>query len=214
MKRVLVVDDDADILDSLTLLLESHYAVTPAEDGTTALELVEKHEFDAVVLDLMLPVLDGTHVLVELRQRGIRIPVILISAHRELDRQEETHRQLGAFASLRKPFDIRELEKRLEEALEPGASGGHSDGGGGTGNEPLAPPSGRTPQGTKAGGWPSNTHRLVDSSQTMGNAGSNDSPAFGSLQTRGSRTLRVFVGSSGFGTSRSHLMAGNTPTAS
>lgn len=117
MKRVLVVDDDPDILDSLMMLLETHYAVTPAEDGNRAMELLKEQEFDAVVLDLMLPVLDGNRVLEELRQGGNGIPVILISAHRDLDRQEEQHRQLGAFASLRKPFNIQELEKRLEEVL-------------------------------------------------------------------------------------------------
>jgi DNA-binding response OmpR family regulator len=117
MKRVLIVDDDPDILDSLTMLLETHYAVTPVEDGTSALELLKQQEFDAVVLDLMLPVFDGTRVLEELRQQGNPVPVILISAHRDLDRQETQHRQLGAFASLRKPFNIQELEKRLEEAL-------------------------------------------------------------------------------------------------
>ncbi|HEX8438827.1 response regulator [Archangium sp.] len=114
MKRVLVVDDDPDILDSLTLLLEATYAVTPAEDGAVALELVARQEFDAVVLDLMMPVLDGTQFLEQLREQGIQVPVILISAHRDLD---ETHRRLGAFAALRKPFNILELEQRLEEAL-------------------------------------------------------------------------------------------------
>ncbi|MFY0528051.1 response regulator transcription factor [Archangium gephyra] len=121
MKRLLVVDDDPDILDSLTMLLETRYAVTPAEDGTLALELMGQQSFDAVVLDLMMPVLDGTRVLQEMRQRGNPTPVILISAHRDLEKQEVRHQQLGAFASLRKPFSIQELEKRLEEALHPGA---------------------------------------------------------------------------------------------
>src|ERR1044071_3245846 len=115
MKRVLIVDDDPDILDSLTLLLELTYAVTTAGDGAVALELVKKQTFDVVVLDLMMPVVDGTRFLVELRQRGIQVPVILISAHRDLDAQEQHHRQLGAFACLRKPFNIQELERRLEE---------------------------------------------------------------------------------------------------
>lgn len=134
MKRLLVVDDDPDILDSLTMLLETHYAVTPAEDGHAALELLGQQPFDAVVLDLMLPVLDGTRVLQELRERGHTLPVILISAHRDLDKQEERHRQLGAFASLRKPFNIQELERQLEHAL--GAPGGPRGPGGtgGTGN--------------------------------------------------------------------------------
>ncbi|OJT17089.1 hypothetical protein BO221_47630 [Archangium sp. Cb G35] len=122
MKRLLVVDDDPDILESLTMLLESRYAVTPAEDGNAALELLGEQTFDAVVLDLMLPVLNGTRVLQELRQRGHTVPVILISAHQELDRQEGRHRELGAFSSLRKPFNIQELEKQLEQALGP--SGG------------------------------------------------------------------------------------------
>ncbi|AKJ07998.1 response regulator receiver domain-containing protein [Archangium gephyra] len=134
MKRVLVVDDDPDILDSLMMLLETRYAVTPAEDGDVALELLGQQTFDAVVLDLMMPVLDGTRVLQEMRQRGHTLPVILISAHRDLDRQEERHRELGAFASLRKPFNIQELEKQLEQALGPSSGPGGPRGPQGTGN--------------------------------------------------------------------------------
>lgn len=126
MKRVLVVDDDPDILEALTLLLEARYAVTSAGNGALALELMARHAFDVVVLDLMLPVLDGTRVLAELRQRGNPVPVILISAHRDLEQQLPQHHALGAFASLRKPFDIRELERRLEEALNRGGQGGSS----------------------------------------------------------------------------------------
>ena len=126
MKRVLVVDDDPDILESLILLLETRYSITAAGNGALALELLARHAFDAVVLDLMLPMLDGTRVLAELRQRGNTVPVILISAHRDLEHQLLQHQELGAFASLRKPFDIRELERRLEEALNRGGQGGSS----------------------------------------------------------------------------------------
>ncbi len=223
MKRVLIVDDDPDILDSLTLLLELTYAVTAAEDGAVALELVEKQTFDVVVLDLMMPVLDGTRVLKELRQRGIQVPVILVSAHRDLDALAAQHRQLGAFASLRKPFNIQELERRLEEALNQGSPSGGTSGAGGSGHG-MPPSRGPTRGGqsyhaarlahgppfvpdpaqcTNAGGWPSSTHRLVVSSQVMGKNGSNDNPERGCLQISGSRTP-----------SFSHRMAGNTPTAS
>jgi DNA-binding response OmpR family regulator len=234
MKRVLLVDDDPDILDSLTLLLELTYVVTAAEDGAVALELVEKQTFDVVVLDLMMPVLDGTRFLKELRNRDIQVPVILISAHRNLDSHEAQHRALGAFASLRKPFDIQELERRLEEALARGGPEGGSSGAGGSGNG-MPPPRGPTSGGqstraarlthgppfvtdpaqcTSAGGWPSSTHRLVVSSQVMGKSGSNDDPERGCLQTSGSRTVMVFPGLLGSGACFSHRMAGNTPTAS
>lgn len=125
-KRVLVVDDDPDILESLILLLEARYVVTPAANGALALEQMARQAFDAMVLDLMLPVLDGTRVLAELRQRGHQLPVILISAHRDLEQQLRQHHELGVFASLRKPFDIRELERRLEEALVQTGQGGSS----------------------------------------------------------------------------------------
>ncbi len=230
MKRVLVVDDDPDILDSLILLLEHTYAVTAAEDGAVALELVEKQTFDVVVLDLMMPVLDGTRFLVELRQRGIQVPVILISAHQDLNAHEVHHRQLGAISSLRKPFNIQELERRLEEALRQGGPGGGAPGTGGEGNGLTAshgPTSGgqsaraarlahgpplltEPAQCTSAGGCPSSTHRLVVSSQVMGKNGSNDRPVRGCLQMAGSRIF--FPGL--LGSSFSHLMAGNTPTAS
>lgn len=120
MRRLLLVDDDLDIRESVTLLLEESYEVTTAEDGAVALELMKEQRFDAVVLDLMMPVLNGTQVLEELRRRGSQVPVIVISAHQELDMSQEKYRQLGAFATLRKPFPISELEKRLEKALDPG----------------------------------------------------------------------------------------------
>ena len=149
-KRLLLVDDDPDILDSLALLLEDRYAVTLAEDGALALALVERQQFDAVVLDLMMPVLDGTRFLAVLRQRGIETPVILISAHRDLEKHEAQHRLLGAFSSLRKPFEIRELEMRLEQALRT-SDPGDSSGGSGPGSLPPPPNPGAGGTGSMGG---------------------------------------------------------------
>jgi two-component system response regulator QseB len=119
MKRVLVVDDDLDIRESIILLLETQYELTGAENGAIALELMKEQPFDAVVLDLMMPVLNGTQVIEALRQRGSQVPNIVISAHQELDANPDKHRQLGVCATLRKPFPITELEQRLEKVLQP-----------------------------------------------------------------------------------------------
>jgi DNA-binding response OmpR family regulator len=150
MRRVLLVDDDLNIRKSLTLLLQASYEVSTAEDGAVALELMKEQRFDVVVLDLMMPVLNGTQVLEELRRRGSQVPIIVISAHQELDMDQEKYRQIGAFATLRKPFHIVELEKWLEKALNREVTGG-PQGPGGSGNAP-----GRdSEQGDSAAGIPS-----------------------------------------------------------
>src|SRR4051794_10950507 len=107
MKRLLIVDDDPDILTSLAMVLEETYEVTLAENGQEALDLALLGAFDAVVLDLMMPVLDGEGFLRELRTRGPVPPVILASAANDL---AERARQLGVHEFLRKPFDIESLE--------------------------------------------------------------------------------------------------------
>lgn len=110
MGRILLVDDDADVLASLALLLESSYDVACARDGAQALEALEVGGFDAVVLDLMMPVMDGAELLRELRRRGLRVPVLIASAGSHTGRQA---RELGADDWLQKPFDVELLERKL-----------------------------------------------------------------------------------------------------
>jgi DNA-binding response OmpR family regulator len=104
--QVLIVEDEPDVLLILRLNLEAAGLDTSlAADGVTALRRIERERPDLVVLDLMLPVLDGWSVLAEIRSRGDMPPVIVCSAKRgprDVARAEE----LGAVAFVTKPFDL------------------------------------------------------------------------------------------------------------
>jgi len=114
--HVLVVDDEPMVREVVTRYLEQEgYTVTVAADGAAALRLLEQHAVDLVVLDLMLPEIDGLSVLRELRQDGA-IPVIVLTARG--DEGDRIHGlQLGADDYVVKPFSPRELIARVASVL-------------------------------------------------------------------------------------------------
>ena len=119
MKRqqsILIVDDDREILRMLnrTLDLEG-YAVDTAGDGRTALALLEERKPDLVILDIMMPDLDGFQVLDVIRQRS-NVPVIMLTARCEVTTVREAL-VLGADDYVRKPFGTRELVARVKAKL-------------------------------------------------------------------------------------------------
>lgn len=114
MKRVLIVDDDYDICEALQLLLEPSYEVTVAYNGQQALERLLEEQFDAVVLDLMMPVMDGETLMRELKQRGVDLPVIFASAATHLQARARSN---GAAGYLAKPFEASQLEAMLDQVL-------------------------------------------------------------------------------------------------
>lgn len=133
MKSVLIVDDDADILLGLRLLLEDSYKIEVAQDGVEALERIKKGGIDLIVLDLMMPVLDGAGLMRELRTHGLTTPVIIVSAHA---RVSERARELRAAGHLSKPFKVETLETLIADVLSGGGGSGSfgSDGGNGGGS--------------------------------------------------------------------------------
>jgi DNA-binding response OmpR family regulator len=115
-QTILVVDDEPSIVDVLTYNLEkSHYHVLVARDGRQALKMAQEEAPDLVILDLMLPGLDGLEVCRALRKEG-DIPIIMLTA-----RDEEIDRvvglELGADDYLVKPFSVRELLARVKTVL-------------------------------------------------------------------------------------------------
>jgi CheY-like chemotaxis protein len=110
MKRILLVDDDVDALETLAELLCEEYEVVTAVNGAEAVFATTRHAIDAIVLDLKMPVLDGAGVVEELRTRGLRIPVILVSACLDLG---AVSRSLGVDGYVGKPFDVAILERKL-----------------------------------------------------------------------------------------------------
>lgn len=117
MTKILVVDDEAAISTLLRYNLEeNNYDVTVAEDGQTAYQLASQQQFDAILLDLMLPGMDGMTVLKTLRQDKISTPVILVTAKGdEFDRVFGL--ELGADDYITKPFSPREVIARLKAVL-------------------------------------------------------------------------------------------------
>jgi two-component system OmpR family response regulator len=114
--RLLVVEDEEDLRRGLEQALrEQGYAVDSAGDGTDALYLAETWNYDAIVLDLMLPGLDGWEILQRLRQKK-KVPVLLLTA-RDGFRDRVRGLDLGADDYLVKPFDLGELLARLRALI-------------------------------------------------------------------------------------------------
>ena len=114
--RVLVVDDDANIRQVLRLYLERDgHQVREAVDGSTALVLAEEHRFDLILLDLMLPGIDGLEVCRRLRERS-DTPIVLLTA-RSGDSDKVVGLDLGADDYVVKPFSPRELMARVRAQL-------------------------------------------------------------------------------------------------
>ncbi len=114
--RILVVDDEQAVLDLLAYnLRKAHYEVLTATDGRQALDLARQAQPDLILLDLMLPEIDGLDVCRALR-RDSKVPIIMITA-----RGEEVDRvvglELGADDYVCKPFSVRELLARVKAVL-------------------------------------------------------------------------------------------------
>lgn len=111
--RVLVVEDDAKLLESIRKgLKESGFGADGAADGREGLRRILEDDYDAVILDLMLPGLSGLDVLRELRSRHRATPVLVLSARSAVEDRVQGL-DLGADDYLAKPFSFRELLARL-----------------------------------------------------------------------------------------------------
>ena len=124
--RVLIVEDDPVLADGLTRSLrQADYAVDCINDGAEADHVLAAQGYDIVILDLGLPKIDGFEVLRRLRRRGVKVPVLVLTARDALqDRVKGL--DLGADDYLTKPFDLPELEARVRALIRRGQSGGSS----------------------------------------------------------------------------------------
>ncbi|HEX4628364.1 MAG TPA: response regulator transcription factor [Gemmatimonadales bacterium] len=127
MTRILVVEDNPDLAYGLRNNLEIEgYQVEVEEDGTTGLERARTGGPDLVILDLMLPGLDGYRVLRALRDEGRRMPVLILTARGE-EADKVRGLRLGADDYVTKPFGVLELLARVEALLRrsapPGGNG-------------------------------------------------------------------------------------------
>ena len=115
MSKVLIVDDEADIrLLLATLFATAGYQVVEAAEGEEALAAIEGGGVDVILLDLMMPVMDGWAVLWSLHDTPIHPPVIVMSARAEYKDQKPP---LGAVEYLHKPFPLQDAVDSVERAL-------------------------------------------------------------------------------------------------
>ena len=117
MKTIIVVEDDPAVLKGLEAALsEEHYRVLTVSDGRRALGLIRREQADLVLLDVMLPGMDGFEICRELRAAGDNVPVLFLTS-----RKEEVDRvlglELGGDDYMTKPFSVRELKARIRARL-------------------------------------------------------------------------------------------------
>lgn len=111
--RILLAEDERSLSRAVAALLErSNYAVDAVYDGVEALEFLAAGNYDALILDMMMPRLDGLSVLKRIREAGNPIPVLILTAKSEID-DKVAGLDAGANDYLTKPFSTRELLARL-----------------------------------------------------------------------------------------------------
>src|ERR1700710_934714 len=119
--RLLIIEDEADLLRTLAKVLRREgYAVDTAADGAEGLRKARAHDYDAILLDAMLPVLDGWAVLTQLRTQKAT-PVLMLTAR---DASADRVRSLdsGADDYVLKPFDLPELLARVRALVRRGSA--------------------------------------------------------------------------------------------
>lgn len=123
---ILIVEDDATIARFVEL--ELHHAgfdVLRAGEGPTAIEILDEREVDMVILDLMLPGIDGLDVARHIRKKGSDVPILMLTARAET-RDVVSGFDAGADDYLRKPFEIPELLSRVRALLKRTGAGPHA----------------------------------------------------------------------------------------
>ena len=118
-KRILVVDDDAEQLSQIKGNLEEFYDVTPVRSGFDALKYLEKHEVDLVLLDYIMPVMDGAKVLYRLRttRAHASLPVIFLTGMTERDKVVKTLVELRPQGYIVKPAKKSEIVAKIIDVL-------------------------------------------------------------------------------------------------
>jgi len=115
--RILVVDDEEIVLRSCLRVLGGDYAVDTVQDGEAALRKIEEAPYDVIVLDIMMPKIDGMEVLHRVKEAHPDIEVVMVTGLSQIETAVRSMK-LGAFDYLPKPFDPDELKLVVERALE------------------------------------------------------------------------------------------------
>ena len=117
MYTILVCDDDKDIVDAIQIYLSAEgYNIIKAYNGKEALELINEHQIHLVLMDIMMPHMDGIRATMTLRENNNSIPIIFLTAKSE-DSDKVLGLNVGADDYITKPFNPLELIARVKSAL-------------------------------------------------------------------------------------------------
>ena len=116
-RKVLVVDDDLGGREALRMILKDTYEVISAENGTAALKAFGDQKVDTVILDIVMPDIDGIEVLRRMKEEDSLIPVIMVTATQSVKTAVDAMK-LGAYDYITKPYDMNEIKLVVEKAMQ------------------------------------------------------------------------------------------------
>lgn len=115
-KKILLVDDEPRMLESLSALLEDDYMTYKATNGLEAIDVLRKNDMDAIILDIVMPDMNGLDFLKKLREEGNKVPVIIVTGKSCLEYAEKSaHLMVSGYFC--KPYDIDRIMRRLDFLL-------------------------------------------------------------------------------------------------
>lgn len=118
MAKILVIDDERPIRSTLQEILEfEKFEVDTAEDGEIGLHMLSKNQYDLILCDIKMPKKDGMEVLSEMIEKGIDVPLVMISGHGNIETAVEAIKK-GAYDFIQKPLDLNRTLVTLRNALE------------------------------------------------------------------------------------------------
>ena len=120
MSKILIVDDESDLLEIMSAWLQDHgYEIVTAADGPSALEMAKKHHPELVILDLMLPKMDGYKVtaLLKTDSRYSKIPILLFTAKAPQEEDQKMQEEARIDACLTKPFVPEAFLEKVRELI-------------------------------------------------------------------------------------------------